>query len=252
MKLKIAFGTIMLVSILALSAMAQYSQPGYGQYPARVYGQWQGRLSPEDQRDFDKYYAKWVDDTRKNDQDDIGKDTRHMQEIMARNGIPPDVPFEQIASVGHSAGSYGGSRWEGRLTPEDQREFDKDYAKWVNDTRKNDRDDIDKDARKMQDIMARNSIPSNVPFSQIASNGYAAANGSPVGYPMNGGWAGRLSPEDQKEFDKYYTKWVNDTRKNDRDDIDKDVRKMQEIMARNNIPSGVPYAQIASPGAPQY
>src|SRR5207253_2484472 len=83
MKLKIAFGTIMLVSILALSAMAQYSQPGYGQYPARVYGQGQGRLSPEDQRDFDKYYAKWVDDTRKNDQDDIGKDTRHMQEIMA-------------------------------------------------------------------------------------------------------------------------------------------------------------------------
>src|SRR5437870_10606781 len=80
MKLKIAFGTIMLVSILALSAMAQYSQPGYGQYPARAYGQWQ-RLSPEDQRDFDKYYAKWVDDTRKNDQDDIGKDTRHMQEI---------------------------------------------------------------------------------------------------------------------------------------------------------------------------
>src|SRR5213078_4537809 len=115
----------------------------------------------------------------------------------------------------------------GRLAPDDQREFDKAYAKWVNDSRKNDRDDIDKDARKMQDIMARNSIPSNVPFSQIASNGYAAANGSPVGYPMNGGWAGRLSPEDQKEFDKYYTKWVNDTRKNDRDDIDKDVRKMQ-------------------------
>ena len=31
----------------------------------------------------------------------------------------------------------------------------------------------------------------------------------------------RLSPEDQREFDKYYTKWVNDTRKNDRDDIAK-------------------------------
>src|SRR5438874_13573140 len=104
MKLKIAFGTIMLVSILALSAMAQYSQPGYGQYPARAYGQWQ-RLSPEDQRDFDKYYAKWVDDTRKNDQDDIEKDTRKMQEIMARNGIPSNVPFRQIATDGYSAGS---------------------------------------------------------------------------------------------------------------------------------------------------
>ena len=31
--------------------------------------------------------------------------------------------------------------------------------------------------------------------------------------------AGRLSPDDQREFHKYYTKWVNDARKNDRDDI---------------------------------
>src|SRR5438552_18400256 len=111
MKLKIAFGTIMLVSILALSAMAQYSQPGYGQYPARANGQWQ-RLSPEDQRDFDKYYAKWVNDTRKNDQDDIEKDTRQMKEIMARNGIPANVPFAQIAAAGHPAGTYGGSGWQ--------------------------------------------------------------------------------------------------------------------------------------------
>src|SRR5438477_12016675 len=58
----------------------------------------------------------------------------------------------------------------------------------------------------------------------------------------------RLSPEDQHEFDKAYTKWVNDTRKNDRDDIGKDIRKMQEIMARNNIPASVPYDQIASTG----
>jgi hypothetical protein len=26
---------------------------------------------------------------------------------------------------------------------------------------------------------------------------------------------GRLSSDEQREFDKYYTKWVNDTRKND-------------------------------------
>src|SRR5205823_12913861 len=102
MRLKIAFGIFALLTTLALPALAQYSQPGYGQYPARAYGQWQ-RLSPEDQRDFDKYYAKWVDDTRKNDQDDIEKDTRQMQDIMARNSIPTNVPFEQIASNGHSA-----------------------------------------------------------------------------------------------------------------------------------------------------
>src|SRR5438552_15962968 len=136
MKLKMIFVSFNLIICLSLPAMSQYSQPGYGQYQARVYRQGQGRLSPKNQRDFDKYYAKWVDDTRKNDQDDIGKDTRHMQEIMARNGIPPDVPFEQIASVGHSAGSYGGSRWQGRLTPEDQRDFDRYYAKWMEATRK--------------------------------------------------------------------------------------------------------------------
>ena len=39
------------------------------------------------------------------------------------------------------------------------------------------------------------------------------------------------------------------TRKNDRDDIAKDVKHMQEIMARYNIPSSIPFDQIASPGA---
>src|SRR5256885_17176335 len=115
--------------------------------------------------------------TQKNDLDDIAEDTAHMQYIMTRYNIPSDVPFYQVASMGYQGGYPGGAypngaypRWQGRLSPEDQREFDKDYAKWVNDTRKNDRDDIDKDARKMQDIMARNSIPSNVPFSQIPTN----------------------------------------------------------------------------------
>src|SRR5436305_12723279 len=113
--------------------------------------------------------------------------------------MPAVVRFDQVASV-RDQGGYPGDghppgadpRWRGRLSPEDQHEFDKDYAKWVNDTRKNDRDDIDKDARKMQDIMARNSIPSNVPFSQIVSNGYAAANGSHVGYRVNVGLVSRL------------------------------------------------------------
>ena len=59
----------------------------------------------------------------------------------------------------------------------------------------------------------------------------------------------RLSPDDQHDFDKAYAKWVNDSRKNDRDDIDKDARKMQDIMARYNIPRDVTYDQIASPNA---
>src|SRR2546427_8785326 len=97
------------------------------------------------------------------------KDPRHMQEIMARNGIPPDVPFEQIASIGHSAGYYGGSRWQSRLTPENQREFDRYYAKWMEDTRKNDHYYISDDTRRMHDRMTRYNIPAYVPFEQAAS-----------------------------------------------------------------------------------
>jgi hypothetical protein len=84
----------------------------------------QERLSPNDQREFDKYYTKWVNDTRKNDRDDIAKDISHMQEIMIRNHIPADVPFERIASTG---GVYGASAYQGRLSGEEQRDFDKYY-----------------------------------------------------------------------------------------------------------------------------
>ena len=59
----------------------------------------------------------------------------------------------------------------------------------------------------------------------------------------------RLSADDQREFDKAYEKWEKDTRKHDGDDIRKDERKMQDIMARYNIPRDVTYDQIASPNA---
>ena len=64
------------------------------------FAQYTGRLSADDQKEFDKYYKKWVDDTRRNDRDDIASDVRHMQDIMVRNQIPSDVPFDRIASTG--------------------------------------------------------------------------------------------------------------------------------------------------------
>src|SRR3954454_5300320 len=59
---------------------------------------------------------------------------------------------------------------------------------------------------------------------------------------------GRLSGHDQHEFDEAYNKWVKDSRKNDRDDVAKDERKMQSIMQHNNIPSDVPYDRITTNG----
>ena len=205
------------------------------------FAQGQVRLSAEDQKKFDKHYSKWVNDTRKNDRDDIAKDVHEMQEIMAKYNIPANVPYDQIASTGSGVRVY-----QNRLSGDDQREFDKYYTKWVNDTRKNDRDDVAKDVGRMQEIMARNNIPANVPFEQIASTGYPG-NGYPATtYPASSQWQSRLSPDDQRDFDRYYSKWVGDTRLNDRDAISRDAGYMQEIMARNNIPASVPFDQIAS------
>jgi len=208
-----------------------------------AFAQQPGRLSPDDQKDFDKYYTKWVNDTRKNDRDDIAKDVGHMEEIMGRNGIPANVPFAQVASTG---AAYPARNYRGRLSAHDQSEFDKNYTKWVNDTRKNDRDDIARDERHMQDIMARNNIPPNVPFDQIASTGYA--NNGIAAYPANGSWQGRLTPDDQRDFDRYYSRWVDDMRVNNRDAVAGDAARMQEIMARNNIPANVPFDQMVGNG----
>jgi thiaminase len=253
--------------VSSMGAAGAYSSGAYpagaqGSNPA--YGSWAGRLSSDDQKNFDKYYSKWVDARRKNDQDDISNNARKMQEIMARYNIPANIPFDQIATNGN-AGAYPPSAYPAgqpyavsgpRLSTEDQKQFDKAYQKWIDATRKNDRDDIDENAKKMQVIMGRYNIPSNVPFAQVASGGYAT-NPNAAGYP-NAGYpnaaygypAGqRLSAEDQKNFDKYYKKWVDARRKKDREDIDENAKKMQNIMARYNIPANVPFDQIASADA---
>jgi hypothetical protein len=236
--MKKLFGIFVLLAAFAMPSLAQ----------------WQGRLSPDDQREFDKAYAKWVNDSRKNDRDDLDKDVRRMQEIMARYNIPPEVPFDRIASsaypnsYGTSYPSAGYQSYAGRLSPEDQRDFDQYYSRWIEDTRKGDRDDIQSDVSHMQEIMARYSIPSDVSFDQIATVRYGSSDHT-GGYRSHERWQGRLSPEDQREFDKAYAEWVEDTRKHDRDDIPKDTRKMQDIMARYNIPANVPFDAIASPNA---
>ncbi len=253
-----------LMSFMVLAAPAQ----AQAQYPNGYYGQpqnWHSVLSPQDQQQFDKYYSKWVDATRKSDQDDIAGNARHMQDIMMRNNIPANIPFDQIASNpvsgypaypgAYPSGTYPNGAYpypaygQGRLSPDDQRSFDKDYAKWVDAQRKNDQDDVASNARKMEQIMARYNIPPNVPFAAVASNGYGAGpNGAaPYSYAY-GQPPQRLSAKDQSDFDKYYRHWLDARRKKDMDDVDKNARKMENIMARYNIPANVPFDQIASAG----
>ena len=245
-----------LLALMIAAAPAQAQTP----YPNGDYNQPQsarGALSPDDQQQFDKYYSKWVDATRKNDQDDIVSNARQMQDIMTRNNIPADTPFEQIASnagtgypaypnAAYSNPAYG----QGRLSPEDQKDFDKDYTKWVEAQRKNDQDDVVGNAHKMEQIMARYNIAPNVPFAAIATAGYGAGPNGAGAYPYAYGQsAQRLSAKDQSDFDKYYHHWTDARRKKDMDDVDKNARKMQEIMARYNIPANVAFDQIATAGA---
>ena len=163
--MKKLLGISALLIALALPAAAQYGRSGH--------------LSPEDQQRFDNYYSKWQNDMRRNDRDDVRSDEQHMQDIMARYGIPQDVPYDRIASGGGNG--YGRDRdrdddrdrgygdHEGRLSAQDQQQFDRYYSKWLKDTRKNDRDDVRSDERHMQEIMGRYNIPPDVPFDRIAS-----------------------------------------------------------------------------------
>jgi hypothetical protein len=242
---------------MALAACLAFAGPTTMQAQT-AYGQpqgWHGVLSAQDQQEFDKDYAKWVNATRRQDQDDIASEAQHMQEIMSRYNIPAGVPFDQVASTGTYSVYPNQANpqvyTQIRLSPEDQRKFDQEYAKWADAESKGDQHHIDEHARNMEQIMARYNIPANVPFQAIASPGGVAvvpngAYAAPYGYSAP---AQRLSPEDQKNFDKAYRNWVKAERKRDIDDINGNARKMQEIMARYNIPANVPFDQVASAGA---
>jgi hypothetical protein len=154
--------------------VSQQDQDDSRRYGDRDSGRGQ-RLSSEDQSRFDGYYSKWVNDTRRNDRDDMRKDEERMQEIMGRYNIPSDVPYERIASRAEGNRDEYRDRddrgYRGRLSESDQRKFDDAYAKWLKDRRKNDRDDIREDEKRMIDIMTRNNIPRDVPFDAVASSG---------------------------------------------------------------------------------
>jgi hypothetical protein len=228
------FGSLIVLAALALPALAQQ------------------QMSPDDQDKFDNYYSRWVQDKQTGDRDDMVSMEHHMQDLMNKYAIPADRPYEQVASQ-NIPGSYNRSYdnrgydnrgyangWQGRLSGDDQNKFNKEYTKWQESNAKNDREDIAEHARNMETIMRRNGVPANTPFDVIAtSNGYSHH------YDVRE-FQGRLSPDDQKKFDKAYEHWQKDRAKRDRDDIAKDESRMNEIMARYNIPRDVPYDVLAS------
>jgi hypothetical protein len=86
--------------------IASNGYSGYGDYRGndrdwdRDRGYGEARLSPDDQAKFDKAYSKWLEARRRNDCDDVEESERDMRNIMARNNIPPNVPYDAVASPG--------------------------------------------------------------------------------------------------------------------------------------------------------
>ena len=142
--------------------------------------------------------------------------------------------------------AYGTShgRWEGRLSTEDQGRFDSYYSRWLDATRTNNRDEIASMESRMRDVMAHYSIPSDVPFAQIASNpnqGYGASRRGEGDSRHN---IPRFSGDDATRFRSYYSRWQQARRTNNRDEIASMEGRMQDVMNHHNIPSNVSYDDV--------
>jgi hypothetical protein len=190
-------------------------------------------MSPDDQDRFNSYYSQWMEDRHSNNRDDMIAMEHRMQDLMNRYGIPPDTPYGEVAAENaQPRGSAG--RWQRSLSPDEQRNFNDEYRKWQDANAKNDRDDIDKHASQDGRNHAAVQHSAGHPFDEIAAGGYSQPR-----YHYRD-FQGRFSPDDQQRFDKTYEHWQKDRARNDRDDIAKDEGRMQEIMARYNIPREVP------------
>jgi Ni/Co efflux regulator RcnB len=125
----------------------------------------QRQLSPEDQTKFDSYYERWREYQQRNDREQIASMEERMRDLMARYGIPSDVPYERIAS-----GSEYHRRFRGLLSASDQRRFDSYYSRWQEYRATNNGDQMVSMERRMQEIMERYKIPLTVPYRVIATH----------------------------------------------------------------------------------
>jgi hypothetical protein len=134
-------------------------------------GSWQGQMSPDDQNKFNKEYKEWLEERGEGDRKGIAKHEGKMQEIMARYNIPPNTPFDVIATTNGYSQHYDSREFQGRLSPDDQNKFNKEYKEWMEERREGDRNGIAKREGKMQEIMSRYNIPRDAPYDLIASSG---------------------------------------------------------------------------------
>jgi len=224
---------VLLLIFLAIPALAQN----------------RGRLSSDDQRRFDSYYQRWLDYKRTNNRDEIISMEKRMQDVMEHNNIPASTPYAAIASNGYKD-NYG--RYRGKMSQDDQRRFDSYYSRWQDYKRTSNWDEVRSMEGRMRDVMQQYDIPASVPFAALVSNGdYGDWN---HGRPS---WQGKLSADDQRRFDNYYSRWQDYKRTSNWDEVRSMEGRMREVMQQYDIPSDVPFEQVVSSGgygqgAPQY
>jgi hypothetical protein len=148
------------------------------------------------------------------------------------------------------------AQWHNRLSSSDQGKFDSYYSRWIQYRDTNNRDQIGSMEKRMQDLMARYRIPLNTPYWQVASNG---SERDMRGHDDHGRddhghdhWQAQrswnLSPDDQRKFDSYYSRWIDYQRTNNRDQAGSMEKRMRDLMARYRIPQDVPFSRVASQG----
>jgi transposase-like protein len=179
--------------LLPLSAVAQYQNSDDNQRHDQGYnnsqGRWDNRLSADDQARFDNYYSRWLDYNRTNNGNQSASMEDRMREVMSRNNIPSDVPFQQIASnQGYNQnrqddrddhrqmqvqGGYGDGRDNhsrrhiARFSGSDARHFRSYYSRWQQYRQNDDRDQIASMERRMSDVMNRHNIPNDVSYDEV-------------------------------------------------------------------------------------
>ena len=58
----------------------------------------------------------------------------------------------------------------------------------------------------------------------------------------------RLSADDQRRFDSYFSRWQEYRQRNDRDQVMSMERRMYDVYAHYNIPMQTPFWRVASNG----
>jgi hypothetical protein len=80
----------------------------------------------------------------------------------------------------------------------------------------------------------------------ITTSGFAQA-AQVQGYPGN--WQ-RLSPDDQRRFDSYYSRWLQYRRTNNQSEVRSMEKRMFDIYSSYRIPNNVPFDRVATNGRP--